>query len=490
LRVVVVAVVCCSLLGVGCSADDDASSSSPARSTTTATTTPPRLVGAQCPAELHDVDGAQCSRLVVPERRTPPTGKTIELFVTRLPSRTTPVAPDPVVVLLGGPGDTPGLSGYVDNRLRDGRDVIILDQRGTGRSRPSLACPELSEESYRALGRDVDDPTTNASFVHAARACHDRLVARDIDLAAYNTAENAADVADLRRALHLQTYDIYGHSYGSRLALTVLRDHPEGIRAVALTGTYPPNENIDTDLADTTADALDKLLANMRGLRTRFVALLERLERTPVRATATTPDGQKVPILFDGDNLMSFLRQGLYETQLLPALPPIIDQLTRGKGFDAVAQLVGERAPALLDPVNESLGMHYSVVCQEDVANADLGRVRRGAQRYPSLDAVTLLRDGTPDVCKVWDVGTQPDARLAPVHSNVPVLMMTGALDPATSPKYLAAAARSLGHAYEFVLPGFGHYMNPYECPRIVRNAFFANPQERPTDSCLQHPLG
>jgi pimeloyl-ACP methyl ester carboxylesterase len=473
-----------------CSSENDGARAGASPTTTTTAAVPaPTFASTACPAELPPAPAATCGFLTVAENRVHPTGRTIELFVTRLASRTSPVAAGPVLVLLGGPGDTPGLAGYVDNRLRDGRDVYILDQRGTGRSRPALTCPEISREDYRALGEDPDDPATIAARVDAARRCHDRLVARHVDLAAYNTAENATDVADLRRALHIRTWDLYGHSYGSRLALTVLRDHPEGIRAVMLTGTYPPNENRMTDLARTGADSLDKLLARTPGLKATFVALVERLERHPVRETATTADGRQVPILFDGDNLVSLLYQGLYETQLLPALPPLIEQLAQGKSFDVVAQLVGERAPALLDPENESLGMHYSVICQEDVATMDVEALRRDTRRYPSLDSVTVLHDGTREICKRWEVGRQPARAFAPVHSDVPVLMLTGELDPATSPAYVARAVRSLDHAYGFVLPGFGHYMNPYECPRIVRNSFFDHPDRRPTDACLAHPL-
>jgi len=478
-----------------CSSDDDTDGAADAATTTptaAAKLPAPTYETIACPADLRlpTAPTARCGWLTVPEDRSHPTDRTIKLFVTRLASRTTPVAPDPVLVLLGGPGDTPGLSGYVDNRLRDGRVVYILDQRGTGRSRPSLACPEISKQDYRAIGEDPDDRAGRATRVDAARRCHDRLVAAGIDLAAYNTAQNAADVADLRRALHIESWDLYGHSYGSRLALTVLRDHPEGVRAVALTGTYPTDVNRYSDVARAGADSFDRLLARTPGLKAKFVALIERLERAPVHETAATEDGRTVRVLLDGDNLVALLYQGLYETQLLPALPPLIEQLAEGKGFDTVAHLVAERAPGLLDPKNESLGMRFSVDCQEDLATVDLDQLRRDARRYPSLDTVTVLHDGTRDICKLWHVGRQPGAAFAPVHSDVPVLMLNGEFDPATSPGYVAPTARALGHAYGFVLAGFGHYMNPYECPRVVRNSFFDHPDRRPTDACLAHPLG
>jgi pimeloyl-ACP methyl ester carboxylesterase len=484
-----VALVCAITGLVGCRGDD--TSSTVGSITTDATSPKSRLVDATCPPEIDGVAGARCWRFIVPERRDGTSARTISLSVVRLPSRgVPPAAPDPVLVLQGGPGDAPQPASFVEHPLRDHRDVYVLDQRGTGHSEPSLACPEVSEESYRALGEDIDDPATNAGLARAAQRCRDRLTKSGIDLAAYNTAANAADVADLRRALHVREWDLAGNSYGSRLALTVLRDHPDGVRAVALSGVYPPDRNTFTDIADATADAFDAFFTTHPGLRDTFVALVERLERAPVRVRVVSGSGRKVNVLFDGDNLVIFLRQALYTTSLLPALPAVIDQLASGRGFDAVAKLVADQAPANLDASRFAFGMHYSVQCQEDVPSADLATVRAAVSRYPSLDAVTMLRDAYRAICAVWRVAAQPAAVRAPVRSAVPVLMMTGALDPATPPKWARRAVRTLVHGYAFVLPGYGHDTTALDCPRRVRNRFFDQPRRRPADRCIAEPPG
>ncbi len=325
--------------------------------------------------------------------------------------------------------------------------------------------------------------------MRAARECHDRLVQSGADLAAYNTAENAADVADLRRALHIREWNLAGNSYGSRLALTVLRDHPQGIRAVGLSGAYPPDQNTFTAIGDATADALDRFFATRApALRPAFVSLLERLERSPVRATATMANGRKLTVLFDGDNLMTLIRQGLYSTNTVAVLPALIDQLARGTGFQAVAQIVAQQAPGLVDPERVSLGMFYSVQCQEDWLHYDARAARAAIARYPSLAAVTPFV--TPDrrICAVWDVGRQPDSTRRAVRSDVPVAMFTGALDPATPPGWARAAATHLSHAYVFVLDGYGHDTTALVCPRVARNAFFANPEVSPDAPCLHVP--
>jgi pimeloyl-ACP methyl ester carboxylesterase len=449
----------------------------------------PRFAAAACPRKISDVAGARCGRLIVPERRSDPAGRSVRLFVTRLPSRTegTPLAP--VLVLQGGPGDTPDLASFVDHPLRDGHEVVILDQRGTGRSQPSLACPEISAAMYASLGVDLDQPSASTAIVSAARACHDRLLRSGIDLAAYNTAENAADVADLRVALDIPEWNLAGNSYGSRLALTVLRDHPQGIRALGLSGAYPPDTNTFTEIGDSTADAFDRFFATRApALRAPFIALLRRLEQSPVRATATTADGRTLTILFDGDNLVRLFREGLYSTNTIAVLPALIDQLASGTGFQAVAQIVAQRAPALTDPDRESFGLFYSVQCQEDWPRYDARASRAAAARYPSLAAVTPIDFPYAQICSAWDVGEQSDSIRRPVESDVPVAMFTGAMDPATPPAWARAAATHLSHAYVFVLDGYGHDTTALACPRAARNAFFANPQVSPDAPCLHVP--
>jgi pimeloyl-ACP methyl ester carboxylesterase len=445
-----------------------------------------RFEPAACPADVSDVAAVRCGHLVVPERRDRRTSGVVRLFVTILPSRGP--AREPVLVLQGGPGVTPDLATFVDHPLRDGHEVVILDQRGTGRSRPTLACPELSRANYETLGADADAPRTRARIVTAARACHDRLRNAGIDLAAYNTAENANDVADLRRALRIESWDLVGNSYGSRLAFTVVRDHPEGVRALGISGAYPPDKNTFDDIGDATADAFDALFASRAGLKAKFVELLGRLERSPVRVTASLADGSPLDVLFDGENLVTFIREGLYQSELIPLLPVIIERLWRGEGFDAVAAIVAEEAPAEIDAANFSFGLFYSVQCQEDFASRDPETERAALGRYPSLGIVTSFGYPHAEICEIWDLAPQPSSIRRPVESDVPVAMFTGALDPATPPEWTRSAAANLAHGYHFILPGYGHDTTALPCPRAARNAFFADPTRSPDTSCLHAP--
>ncbi|MCA9904902.1 MAG: alpha/beta fold hydrolase, partial [Anaerolineae bacterium] len=184
------------------------------------------------PDGLVEGDDVDCGLLFVPEDRTDPDSATIELAVAILYASEDDVQPDPIIYLAGGPGGNAvdELEAWVDIPYIQDRDLILLDQRGTGYSFPSLNCPEIEESE--------DDAT---------QACRDRLVADGVNLQAYNSAENAADVADLRVALGYDEWNLYGISYGTRLAQTIVRDYPQGIRSVILDSAYPLAANLQVE---------------------------------------------------------------------------------------------------------------------------------------------------------------------------------------------------------------------------------------------------
>ena len=204
----------------------------------------PRFEPAACPAiPVKALANASCGYLVVPEDRSEPHGGTIRLIVAIIPARSTRPKPDPVVYLAGGPGgiaiNEADLAVAVG--LNHDRNLILMDQRGTLYSEPALTCPEVDHFFVRGLGLALDDPSTGRLHAAAARACYRRWAATGRNLSAYNTTENAADFADLRVALGITEWNVFGTSYGTNLALTLMREHPEGIRAVILDSVEPPS---------------------------------------------------------------------------------------------------------------------------------------------------------------------------------------------------------------------------------------------------------
>ena len=164
------------------------------------------------------------------------------IFVMRAPAVSATPKPDPVVYLSGGPGGAGSfeVAFMVKRGLNADREVIFVDQRGTHRADPRLGCPGWEQFIYDAVSLPFAAESTTAADAAAIKQCRDQLAATGVDLAAYNSTENAADIADLKVALGIDNWNVYGVSYGSRLALIVLRNHPQGIRSVVLDSVSPP----------------------------------------------------------------------------------------------------------------------------------------------------------------------------------------------------------------------------------------------------------
>ena len=234
------------LVVAGCVADDTgqpATTISQSPSSAAGEPGPAAYTAAACPSPL--VEGRpeldlgpefECGYLTVPEDRSTPDGRTIRLAVARAPATSPTPRPDPIVYLVGGPGNSGLLSapGLLTAGWNTDRDVIVIEQRGTLKAEPLLSCPELDAHLDIAVALAPTGPDAMAGESAAVTACRDRLVAEGWDLAAYDSTQNAADVAELRVAMGIDEWNVYGVSYGTDLALQTLRDHPEGIRSVVL----------------------------------------------------------------------------------------------------------------------------------------------------------------------------------------------------------------------------------------------------------------
>ena len=204
----------------------------------------PRFEPGDCIFQSPAGQEPECGYLIVPEDRSNPDGNTIQIAVARFKS-TNPNPPDDAMIYLeGGPGGSTleNISLSFDSLfapyLAD-RDVIAFDQRGVGLSQPTLDCPELTDMTYAMLDQRITVDESVRLGAEAISACGARLQSDGINLAAYNSVESAADVNDLRQVLGYDQLDLLGISYGTRLALTIMRQQPEGLRAVILDSVWP-----------------------------------------------------------------------------------------------------------------------------------------------------------------------------------------------------------------------------------------------------------
>jgi pimeloyl-ACP methyl ester carboxylesterase len=444
-----------------------------------------------CPFKLAAgvVEGkdVRCGYLTVPEDHSRPQGTTIRLAVAIFKASYSNPAADPVVDLQGGPGTqllatigpvlTP--TNLPHFQLGD-RDLILLDQRGVGYSQPSLACPESTTMPH-------------ATGLQVLRACHDRLVRQGINLDDYTTIQNAEDVHDLVRALGYHQVTLWGISYGTRLALTVMRLFPADVRSAVLDSTSPPQVNIDTGFPAATQRAFDTLFRGCAAnsscnehyphLEAVFARLVSELNQHPATVQVTNPQtGKLVSGVITGDDVVNGLRTALYETALIPKLPKVIYQLAH-HDYSQVAA-VSEAAQAALG--SDSVGMFYSVQCSESTLTpqampAAVQMVEPETRHY----FLTALQDDYAN-CQLWNVQPVPAAQWQPVTSAIPTLILAGEYDPATPPTYGMLAARTLSKSSFFLFPSTGHgVVGRNSCATSMFLAFLELPTEKPDTTCL-----
>jgi len=464
------------LLLVACSATAD---SPAARRVGTLVLEPCTLAAPDSPATVP----AFCGRLPVAEDRGAPTGRRIELAVALVPSRAKRPLPDPVFMLAGGPGQSalesfPAAAAAFRDVRRD-RDVVLVDQRGTGGSN-RLACPEPDAAS----GADVFGDTAAARKF--AEQC---LAGLDADARFYTTTDAVLDLEAVRAAMDAAQVNLVGVSYGTRVALEYLRRYPDRTRAVVLDGVVPPELALGADHARNLESALDAHFAiceadaTCRRLygspRARLDALLEELRRAPqtVRFRDPLSDAEREESLTP-DAVAGVVRLYAYVPQLAAMLPRSLAEATAGRPEVLMAQaamiqnLVGEQI---------TFGMQLSVICAED---ADRLRV-------DPADAGTVL--GTAFVanllaqCEVWPKGRRPADFNDPVQSDRPVLLLSGQLDPVTPPRYGEAVVRHLPNGRHVVAPGQGHNVFGSGCAPQLMSRFISAANAKDLDAgCLQ----
>ncbi len=444
----------------------------------------------ELPEGMVEGQNIDCGYLIVPEDRTYDSSTTIQLAFAILYAPADTTYPDPVIYLAGGPGGNAvgDIDGWLDIPYLQDRDVILLDQRGTGYSLPSLNCPEAEQ--------GLEDAT---------QACHDRLIDEGVDLQAYNSAENAADVADLRVALGYDEWNLYGVSYGTRLALTILRDYPEGVRSVVIDSVYPPEVNSWEEYGQNTADEFDLLFQSCAAdrdcdsafpdLAQIFDSTVEQLNADPVRYTGIdSTSGESSDREMSGDDFINRVFQVLYSTESIPYLPGVISEVANGNyaaldDLESGAMLApGSRQSPDMEDFSDSEGMNLSVECQEEVAFLDEATALDNVpdQSTPLYNSSIQTIQQTFSDCQIWDVMPADSRETQPVESDIPTLVVAGEFDPITPAAWAESAASYLTNSFFFLFPGGGHgVIDMNSCSQSIMQNFLDDPTQEPDGSCI-----
>ncbi|MFE7273955.1 alpha/beta fold hydrolase [Streptomyces sp. NPDC057623] len=457
---------------------------------------PARFVPGPCPRTPEPIPG-RCGVLEVPENRARHGGRTIRLAVAIIPAASARPAADPVVFMTGGPGgdalgDIPFLVAAGVNR---DRDLIVMTQRGGLYAQPNLACPEIDRFYARAVGLPYDAPSTGRLLVRATKECRDRLTAGGVELSAYNTTENAADFADLRRALRIDRWNVYGYSYGTDLALTYLRRHPQGTRSVAIDSVVPPqivSLPWTWDSAREGIGAIFAACAAQPACKNRYPDLprtltrqVRRLEAHPLTLNARPPGGgTPVKVVLDGGALVNLL-----VANAVPAVdvPAALDELARGNP----ERFARARAAGATPVIGEfAHGLTQSVACSEWVpGHSPLELLIAGRMAFPGWpDSVLAQAPQLPfehEVCRVWNVPDRTAVQRLPTVSQVPTLIVSGTFDAKTGASWGPYAGRTLLRSTAVRIPGIGHWVVPQSpCAQSVLASFLARPTA-PDTGCV-----
>ena len=414
---------------------------------------------------------AWCAAFPVPENRADPHSRLIQLKLAVLRSRAQLASEDMLVLLAGGPGqaatDSAANVAEVLRGLRSHRNVLLLDQRGTGGSNP-LQCKEPDDSA----AADDEDSLDVDRIRAAASDCLKQLGPR-ADARYYTTTIAAQDLEDVRKALGAPQFNLIGVSYGTRLAQQYAMHYPTAVRSMVLDSVVPNTVALGQDFARNLDEALKAQFARCTAqpaCKRQFgdpdqtlYQLRDALRANPHQVSFRDPQTYKtVKRVLNENALASVVRMFAYTPQTAALLPLSIDAAAHGD----VGPLLGQ-AKILSGELSElaGSGMQYSVMCSED---ADLLHPRKE-------DAGTILGtqmvDAMKAICSVWPHGSRPADFHAPLQTATPVLLLAGQYDPVTPPRYAEEVARGLSDARVLVLKGQAHSVMGAGCtPQLIQH--------------------
>ncbi len=419
------------------------------------------------PCRLSGGVEAQCATLAVPENRAAPGGRTIDLNIAVLPATgsSSVVEDDPLFLLAGGPGQAATevypSAAFLFEDVNRTRDIVLVDQRGTGDSN-GFDCPALENEDLPADMPDDD-------LVALLGECRVQL-AEQADLTQYSTDAFIDDLEDVRIALDYDAINLHGVSYGTRAALAYMRRHPERVRSAVLDAVAGPDLVLFLQMPRDGQRSLDLLFdrcaqdagcrAAFPNVRDEYDTLLARLEQPQPITVANPLTNEPLAFQLTRDRLSQFVFNSLYSAEFQSLLPLLIHH----------AHETGDYAPLIIQGLAVSAngvypGLLYTVACSEDAPLIDAAEAQR-------IDAGTTFGDFATRfqaICADWPRAQIAADFRAPLQSDIPTLLLSGAADPVTPPEYAERVAAGLSNSRHLVVSGYGHGVTGVGCmPKVI----------------------
>jgi pimeloyl-ACP methyl ester carboxylesterase len=397
-----------------------------------------------------------CSTMPVWENRAARSGRKIDLYMVVLPATSPNPVPDPVFYISGGPGygSAGGAAdfGQFLGEIRKQRDIVMVDQRGTGKSHPLHCVLPGGEDDLQGYMRTLFPMAT-------LRACEPKL-AEKADLTQYTTAIAMDDLDEVRAWLGYERINLLGGSYGTRAAQAYMRQHPQHVRSSILTGVIIMDSRMPLYHARKAQDAIDKLFddcAAEESCRTAFPRLrddlakvMARLDQGPVKQTIPHPKtGKTVELSIPKGAFTTTLRAMQYSPFLSVRIPLYLHMAAEGDYGPMMRMTILDRT----DP-EWNIGLYLSITCAEDVARIDPKEVP--AQIAGTYQGDDRIRDQV-EACSFWPWAQVGEDFFKPVESPIPTLILTGWLDPATPPEWAVEVARHLPNSVNVVIRDGAH---------------------------------
>jgi pimeloyl-ACP methyl ester carboxylesterase len=452
----------------------------------------PSVAAAECPDDIESsvIAPHECGYLTVLEDRTRPDGPKIRLFYLRVQPEGGPTEPEPIGSVGQEIAEAPDYEANVGIAASSGRELILLDQRAVGHSKPSLACPEVDEVAGDLVAHPLTSDSVRNAFDEAVSACRARLAEGGVHPSSYTLAAAAQDLEDFRHALGVSSWNLMAWGSASRLLLEYARRDRQGVRALVLDAPRFPELDPISEARPDTRDALEALAetcGDSKDCARRYPHVARALsqaaaalDRSPVTSSV-----HGMSVVVDGGALLRVVRQLVSGDQEgAGSVPQVVYRALRGN-VRAVAQelaadpgmCVGYLPRCGENPL--SLGAYLSFTCPDAPASPEGAGVYAEAfgEADPYLGA-----------CRAWGVEPGGD-HPAPVRTDVPVLVLRGAYDAFSPLDLVRRATANMPNAHVVLVPRLGHdvFQYGYDCLRDARNTWLLHPQDVPDYAgCLE----
>jgi pimeloyl-ACP methyl ester carboxylesterase len=463
----------------------------------------PAFEESKCPFNFYTYVDVRCGYVTMPEDRTGDPSRTIRLAVAVYKSFNDSPEPDPVVFLQGGPGaEAVQLSADAYNVLVEPflskRDFIVFDQRGTGLSEPPLQCEELTKTYSQDIHGLIEASTRVLVYSTSFYSCQGLMSAKGINLNAYTTVESAADVKDILSLLGYQKANLYGASYGTRLAQVVMREYPEIVRSAILDSVVPVDTSLFSNYPNAIQSGLRTLFVNCAidpqcsaaypNLEAVFWELVKELDANPVTvSTSGYPNGTLTETV-TGTTVLNVILGSIKNSYFISTAPQSIYRFKNGDFSTLVIQQAG--LPFAFEGI--SPGLFITMMCREHVLTTTPEEVQKGANRQIIKEYAWLPFYGNTDnvfeTCKTWGASGPAYGENDPTASDIPSLVITGAYDPTTPPMYAKQITGQLSHSYYFEFAHEGHTPTASDssgCAMKIVDQFLSDPTVEPDRGCL-----